>query len=434
MTRYRNLAALGSLVLLTLAACGGQPAPQDGPTTGDPAAHGTQRGAVSYQPAVLADAPRSQDVAGAATDLGVAMLRASDSGRNLVTSPASLVLALAMVTEGAEGRTLTELEEALGARGQERTDALSALQAALQEYDGEPRDAVGEELPPEPIAQVANNVVVDDQAHLHGDYLDLLTGAYDAGVEVTDLASQTGKDLLDEWVRQHTGGLIDSSAIEPDPDLAVVLQNAVLFAAGWQDPFPEHRTRDRTFTLADGTPIELPMMTRTGSMPYAESGGWQAARLAYTDGFHADVLLPPEGSGPGELTAELLTGLDRALTGAAQEIELSIPRVEVDSSQDLVPVLAEAGIQDAFDPQRADFGGISAEPLVVSALHQQGVLRIGEEGTVAAAVTELAMETTSMVPDAGPPPMVVDRPFVFRLTHTATGLDLFLAAVADPRG
>jgi serine protease inhibitor len=189
--------------------------------------------------------------------------------------------------------------------------------------------------------------------------------------------------VLDAWVNEHTGGLIEESAIEPDPLLRLVLQNAILLAARWETPFQESTTSDEDFTGPDGTaPTE--MLHGTESWTYATHDGWAAVRLPYADAFHADVLLPPSGTDPAEITPETLDALLVALDTEG-------------------PVL------------------------------QQAYLSLDEDGTVAAAVTEIGMETSGLAPSAPAVRMTVDHPYLLRIAHTETSLPLFLTAVRSPQ-
>lgn len=418
------------VVVLVLAACADEAPPEHGPGS-ERTEHGVHVGAAEYQPTTLADAGATEDVVAAADGLGLAMVRSAEPGENLVSSPASAIFALTMLTEGARGSTLTQLEELLGAEGPERTEAMSALQASLSAYDDDPALAVGEELPDVPLAHVANNLVLDDESIVNEEYLDSLLAAYDAGVQVTDLSASEGKEVLDAWVREHTAGLIEESAIEPHPDLYLVLQNSVLFAAEWQRPFDERSTSDREFTLSEGSVVDVPMMAQTLPAAYAETAEWQAIRLPYTEGFHADVMLPAPGADPHTIELGTMQRLSDDLGGVeSTPIELRLPTVDTTTRLDLVPVLEAAGVVDVFDEEAADLSGIADTELAVSEVNQQAVLQIDEEGTVAAAVTEIEVEASSA--EVENLTMFVDRPFLFRVTHAETGLTLFLATIGDP--
>lgn len=417
------VAAAVTTAVLTLTACGG-PAPDEGLEHSD-----AERLVVTP-----ADAPASADAVAATEELGLLALRATaEPDTNALVSPASLSLALALLAEGARGETAASLDSALGAAGEDRTSAYNALAGALAEHDGDPAVAQEDELPDEPVLHLANQAVLDDGLTVEQAYLDALATSFDAGVQRVDLGGDAGKQVLDAWVNEHTGGLIEESAIEPDPLLRLVLQNAILLAARWQTPFQEATTSDEDFTGLDGTaPTE--MLHGTESWAYATQDGWAAVRLPYVDAFHADVLLPPVGTDPADITSETLDALMTALDAEGPRlVELAMPTLELEPPVlDLAPALEQAGLGGLYDGP--DLSGISTtEPLEVSQVLQQAYLSLDEDGTVAAAVTEIGMEASGVAPGDGPVRMIVDRPYLLRIAHTETSLPLFLAAVRSPQ-
>ncbi|MBM7817654.1 serine protease inhibitor [Cellulosimicrobium cellulans] len=423
-----GVAAAAAVVGLVAACASGVPAGPDLPlATADAARH-----VVS-----VSDAPATTSVVEATDRLGLTMLDAAPREGNVVVSPASAVVALSMLAEGARGETAASLDAALGATGQGRTDAVNALLAALQVYDGDPALVQKDELPKTPLVHVANQVVLDDQAQVHDTYLEALATGYGAGVLRTDLGAASGIAPLSDWVRFHTGGLIEKSAIEPDVDLRLVLQNAVLFAARWEAPFDEGETRPSPFRLSTAEQVDVESLSLTESWAYAEHDGWRGVRLPYVDGFHADVVLPPEGTDPAAITPARATALREALDAATpQRVALTMPTLDVpvERATDLRPALAAAGLGGLFDPvDPPDLGGISDEDLFVSQAKQQAMLQVDAEGTVAAAVTELGAQAMSSEAEVAPLSFRVDRPYLFAVSHADTGWQLFTAAIRDPR-
>jgi len=372
------------------------------------------------------------DVVGATDRLGMDLLALTPAENNAVTSPASAVVALAMLGEGARGVTAEELDALLGASGPERTDAVNALTGELASLDGDPAVVQEDELPETPLVHVANNVVVDDDAEILAEYLDTLAVGYGASVQSTDLGGADGKAVLDTWVDEHTGGLIEESAIVPTADTRLVLQNAVLLAARWDAPFEVADTRPRPFDVA-GESVEVDTMAVTEPFGYAEVDGWQAVRLPYTGGeLHTDVILPPQGSSPADLDTDLLGRIQVGLAEVEpRPVELHLPKVDLETKADLLTLLEERAPSLVAE---ADLSGMSPSGLFVSQAAQQATLTVDEEGTVAAAVTEIAGDESAAQPPDDLVQMHVDRPFVIRIAHTPTDWSLFLARIADPRG
>jgi serine protease inhibitor len=418
-----------AVVVAVLAGCGGpRSTPPDLPlVTAD----------VPREITAVADAGSVPDVVAATDRLGSTLLASAPAEGNVVVSPASVVVALSMLAEGARGDTAASLDDALGASGTARTEAVGALLAALEEHDGDPATVRADELPKKPLAHVANQVVVDDEARLHASYLDAHAAGYGAGVLPTDLGSTAGIEPLSDWVRYHTGGLVDGSAIEPDPDLRLVLQNATLFAARWQEPFEDSETTERPFFLASGEEVRAESLRQTSVARYAEVDGWRAVRLPYVEAFHADVVLPPEGTDPASLPAGTSAALRDALAAAGPvPVDLTMPTLDVPAEEplDLQPALTAAGLGALFVPlPPPDLSGVSGEELFLSQAKQQSILQVDAEGTVAAAVTELGISAASAEVPIEPVVVHVDRPYVFSVAHSETGWALFTSAIRDPR-
>lgn len=374
-------------------------------------------------PVAVPDGPVAGEAILATNSLGLDLLLSQERDENVIVSPASLTIALALLAEGATGEAAAELNGLLGLSGTERTEAYSALNAALNAYrDGE---FSMEEIPENPLLRVANNVVVNDGFPVKDAFTDSLTGNFDATVDVTDLGSPAAKELLDAWVKEHTEGLIEKSSIEPDASLQLVLQNALLFAARWESLFIPGFTVQEDFTRADGSAVTADLMTAEIEVLYGEADGYTAIRLPYTSDFGAFFVLPPEGE---TATAE---GINAAIAAATNTVraEVQIPSFDLNAQTDVMDFLAANGVSAIFT-DGGSFGEISDVPLVVGAIAQQARLIVNESGTVGAALTEIAMATSM------PPPAThefrADRPFVMVVRHDATGVDLFTAHIADP--
>ncbi|WP_242607990.1 serpin family protein [Xylanimonas ulmi] len=401
----------------------------------DPQAGVTRAPGVEPRQVAPAGAAALDDVVEATRRVGVAMLAAAPEEANAVASPSSLAVALSMLADGARGGTLAQLEEVLGASGEQRRDAVAALRGALAEHDGDPAVVQDEELPEQPVVHLATQVVVDDQLTPSPQYLRTLADVYGAGVRRVDLGADTS--ALDDWVQHHSGGLIKKSAIEPDPDLRLVLQDAIVLAARWSSPFPQYATAPRPFTLADGSRIEAQTMAATLDVAYAEVDGWRAARLPYGDGaLHADLLLPP--GDPTVATPTLLADLDAALSAAApQPVEVWLPTLDLQPDPlDLRASVAALGAPTVLDPTAADLTGLGTDDggrrLYLGQAVQQAVFQVDEDGTRAAAVTELGVEAAG-APAIPTVELHLDRPFLIEVAHAETSWPLFLAAVRDPR-
>lgn len=147
------------------------------------------------------------------------------------------------------------------------------------------------------------------------------------------------------------------------------------------------------------------------------------------------IALPPEGKLPELLSGLREEGLDyfSYMEVTNQEITLFLPKVDIMTHADLTESLQAAGIRIAFTDV-ADFSGISEKPLKINRVCQDARLRIDEEGTSAAAVTEIEMAPAEAEPLEEPVLMNVNHPFVVLIVDKETNAVVFAAVITDPVG
>jgi len=126
-------------------------------------------------------------------------------------------------------------------------------------------------------------------------------------------------------------------------------------------------------------------------------------------------------------------GVRGLLAGTARyQVTLALPRFRLESAFDLVPVLRQLGVRQAFTPD-ADFGGITeAARLAINAAAHKAYIDVDEQGTEAAAATAVSFRPTAAFRAPEPVEMTVDRPFLFAIVHGPAGLPLFLGQVSRP--
>jgi serpin B len=143
-------------------------------------------------------------------------------------------------------------------------------------------------------------------------------------------------------------------------------------------------------------------------------------------------LLMPAGS-LDEFESTLTTN---SLSAALQEIEaakytVSLPKFSFKNQINLIPVLEDLGMQDAFKKGVADLSGIDGkQDLFVNLVIQQAMVEVDETGTVAAAATATGGASDGAV--SINPAVVIDHPFLFLIRDTNTGSVLFMGRVEDP--
>ena len=86
---------------------------------------------------------------------------------------------------------------------------------------------------------------------------------------------------------------------------------------------------------------------------------------------------------------------------------------------------------DAFDPDRANFSGMTAQnDLFISNVIHKAFVAVDEEGTEAAAATAVIMDTTSVI--MYDVTLTIDRPFIFIIRDKPSGQILFIGRMLNP--
>ena len=384
------------------------------------------------QPGAAADGPAQ---AGDAFGADLHSVLAGDG--NLVFSPASIAAALQMALLGARGETAAELARALHLAGPEA--AVPALQL-LGGTIGESVDRAAAAGRDDFTFRTPNTMWVQSGLPLEPEFLAGITGAAAAEVHDADFIHEPGKarDEINRLIAEQTADKIRDLILPGVIDSAtrLVLANAIYLKAAWANKFPAGATDEMPFHLGPasaGETVPVPMMHLTSNCGYRRADGYQVVLLPYAGVPLAMAIVLPDGP-LAPLSEALGDGGTRGLLDGVQpaRVQLSLPRFRITAEFELNAVLQQLGVVRAFG-HRADFTGITAaERLAVSHVLHKAYIDVDENGTEAAAATAVAFRVLGYRAEPPPVTVTVDRPFLFAITDTATGLPFFLGQVANP--
>jgi serpin B len=217
----------------------------------------------------------------------------------------------------------------------------------------------------------------------------------------------------------------------------MVLVNAIYFKGTWATPFPESSTRPDKFYAQPDTAFTVPFMHKRGQFRYGENNQLQLLALPYIgQQLEMVVLLPRSRDGIGPLESSLTPASLAAWTSGMrnQQVDVALPKFKMASGFSLAQALKAMGLNDAFDPDRADFSGMDgrAHWLYLSAVLHKAYIEVNEKGTEAAAATVLrGFLGAKHVPERSRE-FRADHPFLFLIRDSATGSILFMGRVMKP--
>jgi serpin B len=349
---------------------------------------------------------------------------------NLIFSPYSVEIALAMARHGARGETRAQMDAVLRATaGLALDDGFNALAQALASRPGHKGDDMRNgdvEL------STANALFGQRDTTFEQLFLEVLARYYGSGLRLVDyrVAADHARREINEWVEDQTKDRIVDLLPEGSLDAMtrLVLTNALYFKAPWAKRFGP--IDGFSFTNAEGAVGSVPGMAVSKVGRYREGDGWRSGEMPYLGEELSMVVIVPDDLASFESSLDR-ERLERALRGPSRDLtSLQMPKFEFRTEVQLKSVLSVLGMPLAFDPERADFSAITTqEPLVISDVFHQGFIAVDEEGTEAAAATAVVFEAVSGAVGAD---LVVDRPFLFAIRDIPTGAILFLGRVTDP--
>ncbi len=374
----------------------------------------------------LADKTVEDPFIRAQMELAVALFRstaAADPEENVLISPLSIQLALAMTANGAAGQTREEMEALLGGG-----ISLEDLNKNLHAYvAGLPS---GEQYK----LHIANSVWFRDDLEVVPDFLQQNADHYGAQIYQSPFDDQTRKDI-NLWVKEHTDGMIDKIVEQVDPNTVMYLVNALAFDARWQDVYEASDVRRGSFTDISGKTRTVKKMHSVESL-YLEDEQVVGFVKAYSGGKYSfAVLLPKEGIHIRDYVAGL-TG-DNLLSTLRNtrycDVDASLPKFQYEYSHSMNEILKTLGMPTAFDGNLADFSEMahaSDNLYIGNVLHKTSIC-VNEKGTRAGAATKVPMNKYGMEPSQ--PQKVVDlnRPFVYLILDNATNLPVFMGTVLE---
>lgn len=361
-------------------------------------------------------------------DFGLALLKTvagSEEAANLMISPASVAIALGMAYNGAESTTRDAFEEVLNYEGLTREEVneitKELIHVLMTNVEGN-------------LLEIANSLWYNQGFPVEEDFISLNSHYYAAEVQELNFGSADAVKTINNWVSEHTHGKIDEIIDAIDPAVMMILINAIYFNCVWETEFDPNDTYQAPFLREDGSQFgQVDMMHLKSTLNASFTEKFSAVELPYKNGkFSMFLFLPEEGSRVQDLILSLDASTWKSWLAGFTEVEkftIDMPRFEFEYERSLAEDLKSMGLDVAFSTTDADFSGISSEYLYIADVIHKTYIKLNEEGTEAAAVTAIIMETTS----AGPSNYLrLDRPFLFAITENSSKSILFMGMVAEP--
>lgn len=380
-------------------------------------------------------------------------------------SPINLYMALGMLSEMGDGETRRQLQDGLGGLDEETSvKNHMCVSAEEQKRKGDRRQTAIRQVSQwlygktaSGVCSFGNSVWFSDRYDFSDSVKDILKNNYNAKCDSGRMGDPAFDKKIQKWLDHQTGGKLRkeiSSNIKTESDMAMMLLSAANFKDEWEEPvFARKDTRKGTFygrnyyTCGNTTEEEkldkvtCDFMNTSWDGLCMENKRFQAVSIPMKN-TRMTLVLPRKGVSFDQTSSaknikNIIELCDPECAKWKQGlVKLSLPKLQFQSDMDLIPMLQEMGIKDAFQTEKADFGRTwqengkeTSEPdLYVSQARQAGAVKVDENGCSVASYTEITIKESMMIPDIQMK-MKCNRPFIMMLSDDQ-GTPLFVGAVS----
>ncbi|XP_062987995.1 serpin I2 [Elgaria multicarinata webbii] len=358
------------------------------------------------------------------------VLSLPQKSENILFSPLGASLILGMVNLGAKGKARHEIRQLLNLQGNDAGEAFLPLQTLFTVT------SEGKAF----TFNLANALYLQEGFMVKEQYLHSNKDFFQTAVKLVNFQdTKASAEAISTWVENKTDGKIRNFVASDDlgPLTRLLLVNALFFKGNWKQMFKVEDTSLMDFRKSDGSVSEIPMMhlqlkTKLGYFS-DHNVRYQVLELPYKGEEFSFVLILPAEDVAIEAVEKLITAelIKDWFAGMEEvdEVQISLPRFQVEQTVDLEQTLQHLNVTEIFK-SGCDLSGITdAADVHISKAIQKVCIEVNENGSEAAASTGMHL---AIIMSMSQHQFVANRPFLFILKHNPTESIVFMGKFANP--
>jgi serpin B len=346
---------------------------------------------------------------------------AKKEDENIFFSPFSISSAIAMVYEGAKGKTAEEIQSVFHFPAE-----VKVLREGYQNIYNNINNNNNESKTDLSIFQVegyklntANALWIQNNYQLLDDYLTTLQQYYAGNAANVDFKNSTeeARRTINKWVESKTNNRIKNLFPQGSLDnmTRFVLTNTIYFKGQWVSMFAKSSTEEKDFKITSLLKTKAQMMNQTSHYKYAKLRDLQLLQLSYIgysdESLSMLVILPKDNDISSieknfnmQILSEWVSELE------VHKVNVSLPKFKIETTENVGNDLKVMGMPAAFS-ETANFSGITGtQGLYIDKVLHKTFIENKEEGTEATAATGMNMPTIGVSPPR-------EKTYIFNADH-----------------
>ncbi len=342
---------------------------------------------------------------------------------NLLLSPISTSISLAMLSNGTDRAAYNEIAKVIGHPGvslDEVNKYYGLFISALDKVDSK-------------VTYRSNNSFwYDKNKRLVPEYGKILKNYYHSTLYAVDFTNEATLERINKWGNDATDGLIPEVLKDINPSTQFAVMNATLFRAPWAVP-PSSSSKGLFYGIENEIK-EVNYMKWVGNMSHSIDDFATLFSLSYGDkGAFSFVVIVPHSDFDDfveDLTPDKFKKLTNSLYGGY--VALSFPQFTSSFEADdiLIDILEEMGIERAFKPFTKYYGILSDYSSGNWESRHKTSITVDMKGTFAAGFNSFSSVRLAGL-DNKPVPIIVNKPFIYAIRENSTNAILFIGAFVN---
>ncbi|MBO4698213.1 hypothetical protein J5690_01200 [bacterium] len=338
---------------------------------------------------------------------------ASGNDKNVVFSPFSMFMLLAMLADATKGEA--------------RKEILNVIDHGIYKNLAEMFTEIRKTFAEEETLVSANAVYVKKSLEnsIVPEFRDKL-----AKYEGELFTTENYVEEINAWVSEKTQEIIPEILDKPlDPLFAACFMNAVSFESLWDRKYCDEDIKEGNFKNADKS-LSIVNMMKSSEEYYIEDDFYRGFVKLYNCLKYSFMALLPKKSN-AEFLDYAMQQVDFVELFNKRErvwVRVVMPEFKCDCTSDLKKFCKNSGINTVFSP-KADFSPFCKARTEIGDIIHKAHIEVDRKGTRAAALTYCGRKMSAPVGDRMIKPIHLDRPFIYAIVHNDTGLPVFVGTV-----